>query len=193
MKKIMANYSPFSYQNFCGKILKKIVLEQLGEHLNTMLMLNHHESAYNKNHLTESALVKFFIVICTAVYKKETYSSDVTQLLHYIEFINYDIIIDHLCRYFNTSFVALIWFTSYLTDRHQSVQVGGASSVVVAVTHIVPKGSVLSPIDLQCVLLLLATSLQITVHCYISDSQLYESCNFYNVYCCSFWQLYRKS
>ena len=57
--------------------------------------------------------------------------------------ISHDILIDRLCSYFNISSTALSWFRLYLTNWHQSEDVGGASSVVAAMTYDVSQGFVL--------------------------------------------------
>ena len=63
---ILANCRPISYLNFIGKILERIVLEQLIEHFNNILKYNQLLSAYRKNHSTQTALVKITNDICSA-------------------------------------------------------------------------------------------------------------------------------
>ena len=66
----MAKYRPISNLNFIGKILEKIVFEQLNDHLSNESTFYCHQSAYKTHHSTETALTKLTSDICTAMDKK---------------------------------------------------------------------------------------------------------------------------
>ena len=54
-----------------------------------------------------------------------------------------------LCYSFDISDFTLAWFTSYLTDRTQTISVNGSKSLPAPLHYGVPKGSVLRPILLS--------------------------------------------
>ena len=59
--------------------------------------------------------------------------------------INHDLLLKKLERYkFTTN--TMNWFKSYLTDRHQAVQVESATSPLLPVPYGVPQGSILGPL-----------------------------------------------
>ena len=55
---IMKNYRPVSNLSFLSKILEKVVLRQLSNHLLTNNLFYSHQSAYLAGHSTETALLK---------------------------------------------------------------------------------------------------------------------------------------
>ena len=57
---IFKNYRPVSNLPFLSKILEKVVLKRLLAHLNLNELNEIYQSAYKKNHLTETALLKIF-------------------------------------------------------------------------------------------------------------------------------------
>ena len=142
----MANYRPISNLNFIGKILEKIVLEQLNDNLSTEPTFNCYQSTHKTHHSTETALTKITSDICTAMDKKKITALMLLDFSATFDTISHNILIDHLRCYFNISSTTLGWFASYLADRHQSVHVGEASSIVAAITHGEPQNSICSPV-----------------------------------------------
>ena len=55
---ILKNYRPVSNLSFLSKILEKVVLRQLSNHLLTSTLFYSHQSVYLAGHSTETALLK---------------------------------------------------------------------------------------------------------------------------------------
>ena len=54
----MKNYRPVSNLSFVSKIIEKLVLSQLSDHLSANNLYNRFQSAYRPGHSTETALLK---------------------------------------------------------------------------------------------------------------------------------------
>ena len=54
----LQNYRPVSNLQFISKVLEKVVDQQIDEHLNTHSLNDPLQSAYRKNHSTETATIK---------------------------------------------------------------------------------------------------------------------------------------
>ena len=52
------NYRPISNLTFISKVLERIVVEQVTQHLDAASLMPEFQSAYRKHHCTESALMK---------------------------------------------------------------------------------------------------------------------------------------
>ena len=55
---MLKNYRPVSNLHFLSKILEKVVLQQLSDHLNATDTLEPFQSAYRADHSTETLLLR---------------------------------------------------------------------------------------------------------------------------------------
>ena len=140
-----ANYQPIFNFAFLGKVLERIVLTQLNQHLSAEPSLKPFQSAYQRHHSTETALTK----ITNDILPKITI---VDKLLMFLDFsaafntINHHMLIERLPINFNISSVALEWFRFNQNNRQQSVYVDQSNSASATMSRGVPQGSVLGPI-----------------------------------------------
>ena len=125
---ILKNYKPVSNLSFVSKLLERIVCVQLVDHLKVNGLYEVFQSAYRQLHSTETALLRVHNDLLQAV---DSHGGAILVLLDLSAAFD---TIDHakLLNILNTSFgihgSALNWFSSYLKDRTQTVQIGSSVS-----------------------------------------------------------------
>ena len=104
------------------------------------------QSAYKKNHSTETALLKVKADILQAMDNQRVVCLILLDLSTVFDTFNHQLLLNRLKYRFRFGVVILDWIRSYLTDRKQRVAIGDVQSDVVELAQGVPKGSVLGPI-----------------------------------------------
>ena len=66
-KDVMTNYRPVSHLSFPSKILEQVVASHLNLHVNSLQISTHYQSAYRKFHSIETALLKMYNDILSAL------------------------------------------------------------------------------------------------------------------------------
>ena len=128
-----------------SKILDKVVLQQLSDHLNATDILKPFQSAYRADHSTETLLLRVtndLLIAC------DQGSFSILSLLDpsaAFETLDHNILLKRLMLRFVISGVVLGWLESYLTERNQTVLAGGRTSQPTVLKYGVPQGSVLGP------------------------------------------------
>ena len=143
----MKNFRPVSNLPFISMILEKVVLTKLRNHVSSNNLLEICQSAYRKDHGTETAVLSVFDRLLVSA--DERLVSLVALLDLSAAFDTRDHTITTRQRLETTYSVrgaVLDWFASYLSDRFQSVIVDGVVSVSRPLVYGVPQGSVLGPV-----------------------------------------------
>ena len=109
-------------------------------HLNDLS--NPNQSAYKKNHSTETTLLKITNDITTNVEKKRVTFLDLSAAF---DIIDHAAILKLLSSWFGISVIELDWIQSYLYDRGQTVKTGENLSDSYIIKFGVLQGSVLGP------------------------------------------------
>jgi hypothetical protein len=138
------------------------------------------QSAYRKFHSTETALLKVFSDLCHAIDDGNTCLLGLLDLSAAFDTVDHNILLTRLDLSFGVKGSVLQWFSSYLSDRTQTVQVAGCSSTKSPLKCGVPQGSILGPL-----LFIIYTSPVTDIvrrhglmsHCYADDTQLYFYCS----------------
>ena len=132
--------------SFLSKILEKVVLRQLLNHLLTNNLFNSHQSAYRAGHSTETALLKIVNDLLSALDEDKVSLMSLLDLSAAFDTIDHPILLSRLSYSFSISDTVLAWFTSYLTDRIQTISVIGSKYLPAPLHYGVPQGSVLGTI-----------------------------------------------
>ena len=171
------HYWPVSNLPFLSKVLERIVLKQFLQHLQSHSLLETFQSAYQKCHSTETALLRVVNDLLQASDRGCVSILSLLDLSAAFDTIDHDILITRLSGIFGCSGVVLEWFISYLSCRTQSVFVGHESTPSVLKCG-VPQGSVLGPLLFTLYTHPLSTVIcqsGISVNFFADDSQLHNS------------------
>ena len=129
-----------------SKITEKVVLQQLLACLTEHKLICPSKSAYRPRHSTETTLLKATNDILLALDFGNVSFQTLLDLSAAFDTIDHCILLDRLQHMYGISGTALSWFSSYLTNRTQSVIVDDHISQVSSLPYGVPQGSVLGPV-----------------------------------------------
>ena len=104
--------------NFLSKILEKVVLRQLSDHLLTNNLFCSHQSAYRAGHSTETAHLKIAKDLLSAFDEDKV---SLLSLLAAFDIIDHSILLSRLRYSFGSPGTVLAFFPSCLSDGTQSV------------------------------------------------------------------------
>ena len=139
----LQNYRPVSNLQFVSKIIEKIVMARLEEHIVDNNLHDRSQSAYKKCHSTETALLKINNNILASLDSKQCIILASLDLSAALDTVDHTILLHRLHKEFGIEANALQWFTTFITGRTQRVCIDGKSSDSRQIICGVPQGSVL--------------------------------------------------
>ena len=140
------NYRPISNLSVISKMLERVILQRLLEHLKVNGLFPSVQSAYRKYHSTETAMAKVTSDILMALDRGDVAALALLDLSAAFDTVDHAILLRRLRESYGISGGVLAWISSYVTDRQQSVCHGGTSSAQEYIMFGVPQGSVLGPL-----------------------------------------------
>ena len=139
------NFRPISVLNVISKILERIVYKRLLSYLQTNSILSTFQFGFRKNHSSEMALVMSTEFIRHSLDAGDNVLGVFLDLRKAFDVVPHDILLLKL-RHYGIRGVPLQWFSSYLSDRKQSVKINQSVSSLLPVEYGVPQGSILGPL-----------------------------------------------
>ena len=131
---------------FISKLLEKVILTQLQKHLSENDLLEIKQSAYRKNHNTETALLSVFDGLLRNADDRLVSVLALLDLTAAFDTLDYPILLQRLDTAFRISGTVLHWFASYLEGPEKSVKADNVLSSPSPLQLWVPQGLVLGPI-----------------------------------------------
>jgi exonuclease III len=177
-KEIYKHYRPVSNLPYLGKLIERVVVEQLNVYRSENNLLEPCQSAYRKAHSTETALLKIVNDMLSAIDAKKCVLLVLLDLSAAFDTVNHDLLIHRLEEVSGITGGVLAWMQSYLTGRTQSVVIDGTSSAPHSLSVGLPQGSNIGPSEFPTYsspLFQIAHKHEIEIHMYADDTQLYLS------------------
>ncbi|WP_419616807.1 reverse transcriptase domain-containing protein, partial [Thiolapillus sp.] len=109
----LKNFRPVSNLSFFSKLLEKVVMSQLLDHLNTNELWPRFQSAYRACHSTETALLRVLNDLLTASDDGQVSLLTLLDLSAAFDTIDHDILFHRLEHVFGIQNSALSFFRSY--------------------------------------------------------------------------------
>ena len=157
--------------------MEHVVDKQLVDHIHRHGLDNPYQSAYKSDHSTEMALLCIKNDIHLSLSLGEATALELLDLSATFDTIDHTTLLSCLLDWFGVGSSALKWFSSYLTERFQSVKIGSTLSDLQKLLFGIPQGSVLGPLLFSLYTSPLSTLISkhkgAKFHFYANDSQLY--------------------
>ncbi len=139
------NYRPISLIPTLSKIIEKIAAITLTNHLQLNKLLHQNQFGFQRNTSTEHNLIKVFNFIGDSLNKGNYCIGIVLDLRKAFDTCSHSILLKKLSK-LGICNTALGWFSSYLTDRSQKVEIDGNLSNLLNISCGVFQGSILGPV-----------------------------------------------
>ena len=174
----LKNYRPVSNLTFLGKLIERVVLRRLNDHLSKNGLQCPEQYAYKKNHSTETLLIKIVNDVLIAADEKSATIIMLLDLSAAFDTVDHNLLLRILKLEIGIRGTALAWFTSFLKDRSQRVRLGRTTSESITICFGVPQGSVLGPVLFNLYLRSIyrvVQSLDFKIFGYADDHQIMKS------------------
>ena len=142
----LKNFRPISNLTFIGKITERVVLNQLNDHMTRNNLHCDEQSAYKKNHSTETLLIRIWNDLLVASDEKSATILMMLDLSAAFDTVDHDLLLKILKNEIGLRGRVLSWLTSFLKGRTQCIRIGNITSDGVVIKFGVPQGSVLGPV-----------------------------------------------
>ena len=172
------NYRPISNLSFVGKLIERVVLKRLNNHMLVNNLHIHQQSGYKKNHSTETLLIRIVNDLLIASTESKATVVMLLDLSAAFDTVDHNVLLSILEKELGISGKALKWFRSFLFGRCQKVHISGEESHDIIILFGVPQGSVLGPVLFNIYIRSLYSKTQaqkFAIQGYADDHQIYKS------------------
>jgi Reverse transcriptase (RNA-dependent DNA polymerase)/Endonuclease-reverse transcriptase len=177
-------FRPISILPSLSKVLERILMNQMQLFVTKNEMLYRFQSGFRSGHSTNSAMLKVIHDVAVAADNDQVTVLATLDLKKAFDLVNHEKLLVKLQTQFNFSVLACKMILSYLSDRWQRVRIGDDYSELALVTSGTPQGGILSSLLFCLFINDMSEIVDINLHLYADDSQLYCSAPCENVDLC---------
>ena len=170
---MIEDFRPLSLLPAASKILERILENQIKQFVNENKLLSQFQSGFREKHSTTTAMLKVTDDISTSLEEKGAALLVLLDFKKAFDLVNHKILLNKLSSQFFFSNEALKMMASYLTDRHQRVKCDEQYSPLAKVSLGTPQGGILSALLFSLYINDLPNAVEVNIHLYADDSQLY--------------------
>ena len=129
------SWRPISNLSFLSKLVERVAVFRLNEHLGRYNLLPPRQSAYRAHHSTETAVTAVVNEIAQSVDGGQLCAPVLLDLSSAFDTIDHQIFLDTTEKRFCVDGIALGWFQSYLDQRTQVFHVGVGTSASMRIKY----------------------------------------------------------
>lgn len=143
--KLFGNYRPISLLTSTSKVFERVVFEQIYDYFTSNHLFYDNQYGFRKGHSTELAATELIDRIRKQMDDGKSPFSIFLDLSKAFDTLDHNILLNKL-QYYGIHGAPLNWFKSYLTNRHQFIDLNGTKSPMREILTGVPQGSILGPL-----------------------------------------------
>lgn len=172
-RKQVENYRPVSLLSTLSKVFERVVHTRLYDFCTANNLLTDKNSGFKKQDSTVNQLVDITTKINDALDQKEDACLVFLDISKAFDRVWHKGLLFKL-RQFGINGMLLQWFSSYLSNRKQQVQVDGETSAALSISAGVPQGSILGPLLFLIYINDLVVRLECDPHLFADDTFLLD-------------------
>ena len=176
---VLDSYHPISNLPYLSKLIERVVVAQLNDHMSQHNLQEPLQSAYSKFHSTEIAIIYILNNLLCAIDNNDMVFVSLPDCSAAFDLVDHLTLLHRLIHHLGVSDKPLDWFGSYLSENTQCVSINGTISPAHQLSCGVPQGSVLGPRLFTIYTQLLGDIIcmhDVNFHLYADDTQLDLAC-----------------
>ena len=146
-KNKLKNFRPVSNIPYISKLIEKIVVKRIASYMESNGLNEKYQSAYRKNHGTETALIKIHNDILRSLDTRNGVILVMLDLSAAFDTIDHDVLLDRFRKRLGVEGDALMWLRDNHKGRTHSVHINSSTSNRLPLRFGAPQGSIMGPKD----------------------------------------------